>query len=83
MKIVEEYLKDPDNESDKFLAYSTISRYNAVSDLSIPIIRPNYMEYYRKICDLVTKQLDERPMAKYPRRVSKFDDKLKEITTIE
>ena len=41
------------------------------------------MEYYRKIYDLVTKQLDEKPMAKYPRRVNKFEDKLREITTIE
>ncbi|CDW90213.1 UNKNOWN [Stylonychia lemnae] len=83
MKIVTQYLKDPDNESDKFKAYSTISKNQTISDITINIVRPNYMEYYKKIYDLVTQQLSETPLAKYPRKVNKFDDRLRQIITIE
>eukprot|EP00347_Sterkiella_histriomuscorum_P018533 403345150 len=83
IKLAQEYLKDPNNEQPTFNAYSNLLKFQTLSDFSINFLRPNYFEYYKKVYEIVTKQLSNMPMAKFPRKVNKFEDRLLSISTIE
>lgn len=54
-----------------------------MSDSSIELLRPNYFKYYEKVFEIVTKQLSHMPMARYPRKVKMFEDRLISINTLE
>ena len=46
-------------------------------------MRPNYNEFYNKVFDKVRLNIHHFPKVKYPRKVTRFEDKVVRIKTIE
>lgn len=81
--MAKEYLENPDKEEKEFILSGLLSQGQTLSDHTLPLMRPNYVEFYNKFFNLVRKQIHNFPNVKYPRKVSRFEDKLVRITSNE
>ena len=75
-KLAIQYCENPESEENKFLVESPLLPSQTVSEQSLKLLRPNYVEYNQKLLEAIKNKISLYPNAKFPKKVTFFQDKL-------